>query len=77
MSSPNPAIEEYGWHAVPISPQTLLAQSATADKPAAPLAITDTPLPSSPLADAVLKYAREELGVETFKHSMRVFYYGT
>ena len=34
-------------------------------------------LPGSPLVKAVHEYVKKELPIETFNHSMRVYYYGT
>lgn len=75
----NPAIEAYGWTAVPRKMSTLLSLSAasTSNKPAAPISITDIPIPSSPLATSVQTYAQKELPIEVYNHSMRVFYYGS
>jgi len=73
----NPAIETYGWTAVPRKFETLLSQSnAESAGPAKPLSVASIPLPDSPLAQAVHEYAKKELAIETFNHSMRVFYYG-
>lgn len=72
----NPAIEKYGWTAVPHKVSALLQQSEA--KGAAPaIAVSSIPLPSSPLSKAVHEYAQRELPIETFNHSMRVFYYGS
>jgi len=71
----NPAIENYGWTAVPRQVSTLLSQSA-ASGPAKPIALSSIPLPDSTLATEVQEYAKRELPVETYNHSMRVFYYG-
>jgi hypothetical protein len=73
----NPAIEKYGWTAVPVDLKTLLSLSDTASNPAKPIPVSSIPAPSSPLAKAVREHARKELPIETFNHSMRVFYYGT
>jgi cyanamide hydratase len=73
----NPAIEAYGWTAVPRNTEFLKADSAASTAGAAPpMSISSLPLPSSPLAKSVLAYAQQELGIETFNHSMRVYYYG-
>jgi cyanamide hydratase len=72
----NPAIEKYGWTAVPRKVSTLLEQSeASGDAPA--ILVSSIPLPSSSLSNAVREHAQRELPVETFNHSMRVFYYGS
>lgn len=72
----NPAIEKYGWEAVPVNLKTLLSQSQASASPAKPVAVSSISLPDSPLAKAVHEYAQNELPIETFNHSMRVFYYG-
>jgi cyanamide hydratase len=72
----NPAIEKYGWQAVPINLKTLLSQSQASSNPAKPVSVSSVSLPDSPLAKAVHEYAQKELPIETFNHSMRVFYYG-
>ena len=75
--SPNPSIAAYGFTAVPRSVTALLSLStASADSPAVPITISSIPIPSSPLAIKVQEYAQKELAVETFNHSMRVYYYG-
>lgn len=72
----NSAVEKYGWTAVPRKISSLLEQSqASGDAP--PVAVSSIPLPSSDLSKAVYDYAKRELPVETFNHSMRVFYYGS
>lgn len=72
----NPAVEKYGWTAVPVDLKTLLSQVDAFSKPAAPVSVSSIPLPDSSLAKEVHKYAQKELPVETFHHSMRVYYYG-
>ncbi|TVY43193.1 Cyanamide hydratase, partial [Lachnellula subtilissima] len=75
--SPNPSIAAYGFTAVPRSVTALLSLStASADSPAVPITISSIPIPPSPLASKVQEYAQKELAVETFNHSMRVYYYG-
>ena len=71
----NPAIEKYGWTAVPRKVSTLLSQS-TVSGSAKPISVSSIPLPDSALATQVQEYAKRELSVETYNHSMRVFYYG-
>lgn len=73
----NPAIEKYGWTAVPRKVSTLLAQSPTASSPAKPVLASTIELPRSPLVKTVHQYTKEKLAVETFNHSMRVYYYGS
>lgn len=71
----NPAIEKYGWTAVPRKVETLLQQSQ-ASGPARPISISSIKLPDSALVKDIHKYAKKELAIETFNHSMRVYYYG-
>ena len=74
MSDPS-TLEFNGWIAQPRSFDAFLVGQK--DLPAAkPQRVSNIPLPSTPLADAVLEYARKELSEETFNHSMRVYYYG-
>jgi len=74
MSNP---IEQYGWTAVPRKVSTLLSQSESLPStPPKPLLVSSIPIPSSPLAKAVHEYAKTELSIETYNHSMRVFFYG-
>lgn len=75
-TSQNPAIEAYGWEAVPRKVETLLSESTASSSPAKPIAVSSTKLPDSELAVKVKEYAQKELPVETFHHSMRVYYYG-
>ena len=72
----NPAIEKYGWTAVPLKVLALLEQSQ-ASGPAPAVSVSSIPLPSSLLSKAVHKHAQRELPIETFNHSLRVFYYGS
>lgn len=72
----NPAIEMYGWTAVPRKVSDLLQQSQ-ASGPAPAISVSSTPLPSSALSKAVHEHAQRELPIETFNHTMRVFYYGS
>jgi cyanamide hydratase len=71
----NPAIEKYGWTAVPHKVSALLEQSQ-ASGPAPVLFVSSISLPSSALSKAVLEHAQGELPIETFNHSLRVFYFG-
>ena len=71
----NPAIEKYGWTAVPRKTSALLEQFHVSGNPPV-VSVSSIQLPSSPLCKAVHGYALRELPVETFNHSMRVFYYG-
>jgi len=72
----NPAVEKYGWTAVPRDVGTLLQQSQASSGPAKYIAASSIKLPDSPLVKAVHEYVKKELPLETFNHSMRVYYYG-
>jgi cyanamide hydratase len=72
----NPAIDTYGWTAVPVKLEALLSLSKDSGS-APPFSTTSITLPSSPLAKSALEYAKKELPIETFNHSLRVFYYGS
>ena len=74
MSSPS-TLETHGWTA---QPRDVSAFLGAKDRLKAPeyQAVNSIPLPDTPLAKAVLDYARKELREETFNHSMRVYYYG-
>ncbi len=69
------AIKSYGWEAKPRDPAVFLDGKKNFKDPE-PQTVESIKLPDSPIAKAVLEYARKELNVETFNHSMRVFYYG-
>jgi cyanamide hydratase len=73
----NPDIEKFGWTAVPRHLKTLLQQSQASSSPAKHIAASSIKLPDSPLVKAVHEYVKKELPIETFNHSMRVYYYGT
>ncbi|KAH0566343.1 hypothetical protein GP486_000249 [Trichoglossum hirsutum] len=72
MSNP---IRDYGFSALPRDPAVIL-QGRKNNRNPLPVAVSDIELPDTPLAKAVLEYAKKELREETFNHSMRVFYYG-
>ena len=71
----NPAVEKYGWTAAPRKVELLLQQSE-ASGPAKPISASSIKLPDSALVKAIHEYAKKELAIETFNHSMRVYYYG-
>ena len=70
------ATQEHGWTAVPRSLDKLVA-SRRDPKASTPVRVDDIPLPDSPLAKEVLTYAKQNLPLQTFNHSMRVYYYGS
>jgi hypothetical protein len=68
-------VEKYGWTAVPRKVELLLQQSEASGH-AKPISVSSIRLPDSDLVKAVHEYAKKELAIETFNHSMRVYYYG-
>lgn len=71
----NPAIEKYGWTAVPRKVSLLLSQSqASGEAPFIP--VGELKFPDTELARQVHEYAKRELRTETYNHSMRVYAYG-
>ena len=72
MSNP---IQAYGWTARPRDPKLFLGEKAALQNPV-PQLVESIRLPGTPLVKRVLDYAKQELNVGTFNHSMRVFYYG-
>lgn len=41
-----------------------------------PILVADIPFPKDPLVLMVQQYVKEKLPIQTFNHSMRVFYFG-
>lgn len=72
-------IKEYGFSAVPASASTLLTSTPAYPKlNAAPIAIpvSDTPIPTTALAQRINTYARTHLPEPTYNHSLRVYHFG-
>ena len=71
------AIKLYGWKALPVDPtlKQWLGDKKFVREPV-PQLCSQVKVPDSELAKACLEYAKAELPIETFHHSMRVFYYG-
>jgi len=69
------AIESYGWTAVPRKVSDLLSQVQSTG-PAPALSISSLPIPTTSLSTAVHEYAKKELPIETYNHSLRVFSFG-
>ncbi|KAK4551813.1 hypothetical protein LTR86_010899 [Recurvomyces mirabilis] len=67
--------QEHGWTAVPRSLDKLVA-SRKHNGPSRSIRVQDITLPTSPLVDQVVSYAKDNLSRQTYNHSMRVFYYG-
>ncbi|KAJ5224627.1 uncharacterized protein N7469_008130 [Penicillium citrinum] len=72
-------IKEYGFTAVPASASTLLTSTPSYPKPNTTptfISITETPIPSTPLAQRINIYARTHLPEPTYNHSLRVYHFG-
>jgi len=72
-------IKEYGFTAVPASASTLLTSTPSYPKPNTTptfISITETPIPSTPLAQRINIYARTNLPEPTYNHSLRVYHFG-
>jgi len=76
LTMSNPAIEAYGFTAVPRKTATLLTLSKASSATPKPLSPSTLALPSSPLATQIHRYAKQELPIETYNHSLRVYFYG-
>ncbi|CAI7634357.1 unnamed protein product [Penicillium pancosmium] len=73
------SIKEFGFTAVPASACTLLTSTPAYPKPnTAPIAIpvSETPIPTTPLAQRINTYARAHLPEPTYNHSLRVYHFG-
>lgn len=68
-------LNEHGFTPATVRDHESLAEIKNA-APARPTTTAELPVPSTPLAQAVTKYAQEKLQEQTFNHSMRVFYFG-
>lgn len=68
-------IKEYGWGTQPCDPK-LWGGDRKYNKAPLPQLCANVPLPDTPVVKAAMQYAKKELPVHTFNHSMRVFYYG-
>ncbi|KAJ5097403.1 hypothetical protein N7456_008124 [Penicillium angulare] len=75
MSNP---ITTYGLTAVPASPTALLTSQSypKPSPPPSPIPTTATPIPTTPLATRINKYALTHLPEPTYNHSLRVYHYG-
>ncbi|KAL4880345.1 hypothetical protein BJY04DRAFT_219341 [Aspergillus karnatakaensis] len=71
------SVTEHGWTAVPANVQTVFEQANLSTKEApAPTPVSSTPVPDTPLAQRIQKYAQSHLPQPTYHHSMRVYHYG-
>lgn len=68
--------ERNGWTAVPIDASKLFNGKPYRKIPS-PLKVTDISFPhGDPIVSKIQDYAKEKLPIETYNHSMRVYYYG-
>ena len=66
-------ISEYGFAAVPRSQEKLL-QGHHKESPY--ISADDIAVPNTKVVQAVEEYVKKELSPETYRHSVRVYYYG-
>ncbi|KAK1834196.1 hypothetical protein QBC39DRAFT_380100 [Podospora conica] len=78
MPTPTPStIPLHGWTPVPLSSSALLLSKPHLHPPT-PLLTHDIPFPSSdPLVLRVQAYAKSQLPLQTYNHSMRVYHWAT
>ncbi|KAL7928936.1 cyanamide hydratase [Trichoderma chlorosporum] len=70
-------IELNGWTSVPLDPSKLFGGAPFKNAPGSIL-VADIKFPNDdPIVAKVQGYAKEKLSIETFNHSMRVFYYAS
>ncbi|EAS35610.3 cyanamide hydratase family HD domain-containing protein [Coccidioides immitis RS] len=74
--APSDPVAEYGFTAVEASALKLLASLPCPSSPAPFVAISETPIPDTPVAKRVQVYAKRNLPEPTFNHSLRVYHYG-
>lgn len=69
-------IQQNGWTSVPLDPSILFGGEPFKNRPG-PLLVADIKFPNDdPIVVKVQSYAQERLPIQTFNHSMRVFYFG-
>ncbi|KAL4899875.1 hypothetical protein BDW74DRAFT_162880 [Aspergillus multicolor] len=74
MSDP---ITTHGFTPVPADAKSLLAQTNISTEPSPSfISVSETPIPSTPLANRINSYARTHLPQPTYHHSLRVYHYG-
>ncbi|KAI9375923.1 hypothetical protein BJX61DRAFT_41656 [Aspergillus egyptiacus] len=71
-------ITTHGFTPVPSDPAALfnLAKPTSKTTTPEPTPVSATPIPNSPLAQRIQKYARDHLPQPTYHHSLRVYHYG-
>ena len=65
---------EYGFTPVPRSQEKLLEGH---NKESPYISADDIPIPDTKVVQAVEEYVKKELSPETYRHSVRAYYYGT
>ncbi|KAF3075360.1 Cyanamide hydratase [Trichoderma lentiforme] len=69
-------IAQNGWSSLPLDPSQLWGGKPFRNIPE-PILVDDIKFPEDPIAVEVQKYAKEMLPIQTFNHSMRVFYFAS
>ncbi|KAH8131185.1 hypothetical protein LI328DRAFT_138989, partial [Trichoderma asperelloides] len=70
-------IAQNGWTALPLDPSKLFGGKPFRNAPG-PLLVSDIKFPEDdPIVAEVRSYAKKKLPIQTYNHSMRVFYYTT
>lgn len=68
-------VAQNGWTSVPLDPSKLFGGEPFKNAPG-PILAADIKFPDDdPIVAKVRSYAKEKLPIETFNHSMRVFYF--
>ncbi|KAJ5552026.1 hypothetical protein N7535_000027 [Penicillium sp. DV-2018c] len=75
MPSSVDPITDYGFTAVSSSSAALIATDAPAT-PAPFIAVSELPIPTTPLAQRVNEYVKSRLPEPTYNHSLRVYHFG-
>jgi cyanamide hydratase len=69
-------VEVNGWTSIPANAGDIFGDKPFINVPEA-LSIDEIKLPiDDPIVEKTLRYAKTALPIETFNHSMRVYYYG-
>ncbi|KAL7808381.1 hypothetical protein V8C26DRAFT_296612 [Trichoderma gracile] len=70
-------IKQNGWTSVPLDPSKLFGGEPFKNRPE-PLLVSDIKFPDDdPIVAKIQSYAKERLPIQTFNHSMRVFYFSS
>ncbi|KAM4064594.1 HD domain-containing protein [Hirsutella rhossiliensis] len=72
-----PQVARNGWHAVPVDPSNIFGGKPFINQPE-PLLVADMEFPGDDaVVEKVCAYAKQKLPLQTFNHSMRVYYFAT